>query len=309
MKEQISDQTFSVTFWGVRGGYPKPGPTTTKFGGNTTCIEVRAGNHLIIIDAGTGIIGLGEDLVARHIVDKKPVIATIIFTHTHHDHTQGFPFFTPSHLGSSVMYIFGPRLLHQDLEAVLEHAMLPPVFPVRLDELSSMQVIRNISNNETITFSGPNAPPQVCNAYHAREECSPSEVRIKTMRSYAHPGGGVFHYRVEMNDKKVVIATDTEGYVGGDRRLIQFSHGADLLIHDAEFTSEEYINGIPSKQGWGHSSWEMAVKVAQAAGVKALALTHHNALHDDAFLDDVEQQTQAVFPGALMAREGLTLKL
>ena len=129
------------------------------------------------------------------------------------------------------------------------------------------------------------------------------------MRSYAHPGGGVFHYRIEMDGKKVVVATDTEGYVGGDKRLIQFSHEADLLIHDAEFTSEEYINGVPSKQGWGHSSWEMAVEVAQAAGVKTLVLTHHNALHDDAFLDDVERQAQLLFPTAIVAREGLTFNL
>lgn len=309
MEKHVSDQVLSVTFWGVRGGYPKPGPTTTKFGGNTTCIEVRAGNHLIIVDAGTGIIGLGEKLVAQHIADKEPVIATIIFTHTHHDHTQGFPFFMPSHLGSSVMHIFGPRLLHQDLEAVLEHAMLPPVFPVRLDELSSMRVIRNISNNEAIIFGGPDAPPQICNAYRAREECSSSEVRINIMRSYAHPGGGVLIYRIEMGNKKIVVATDTEGYVGGDKRLIQFSREADLLIHDAEFTSDEYINGIPSKQGWGHSSWEMAVEVAQAANVKKLALTHHNALHDDTFLEDIEQQAQAVFPESIVARERLTLKL
>jgi phosphoribosyl 1,2-cyclic phosphodiesterase len=305
----MSEQVFTVTFWGVRGGYPKPGPTTNKFGGNTTCIEIRAGEHLIIIDAGTGIIGLGEKLVAQHLADKKPVIATIIFTHTHHDHTQGFPFFMPSHLGSSVMYILGPRLLHQDLEAVLEHAMLPPVFPVRLDELSSMRVIRNISNNEVITYSDPHAPPQVCNVHREQEDCSPSEVRVRIMRGYAHPGGGVFHYRIEMNNKKLVIATDTEGYVGGDKRLIQFSRDADLLIHDAEFTAEEYIHGTPCKQGWGHSSWEMAVEVAQAARVKKVALTHHNALHDDAFLEDVERQAQAIFPAAIVAREGLTLEL
>jgi ribonuclease BN (tRNA processing enzyme) len=128
------------------------------------------------------------------------------------------------------------------------------------------------------------------------------------MRGYFHPGG-VFLYRVEIGDKKLVVATDTEGFVGGDRRLIQFAHEADLLIHDAEFTSEEYIHGVPSKQGWGHSSWEMAVEVAQAAGAKRLALTHHNASHDDAFLDDVERQAQAVFPGAFVAYEGLTLNL
>jgi phosphoribosyl 1,2-cyclic phosphodiesterase len=305
----MPDSTLSVTMWGVRGGYPKPGSTTTKYGGNTTCIEVRAGDHLIIVDAGTGIIGLGEKLVAQHTADKKPVVATILFTHTHHDHTQGFPFFMPSHLGSSVMYIFGPRLLHQDLEAVLEHAMLPPVFPIRLDELSSMRVIRNISNNEVIVFSEPDAPPQVCNAHRERGECSASEVRVNIMRGYAHPGGGVLHYRIEMGDKKVVVATDTEGYVGGDKRLIQFARGADLLIHDAEFTPEEYVSGTHSRQGWGHSSWRMAIEVAQAADAKTLILTHHNALHDDAFLDDVERQAQALFPTAIMAYEGLTLTL
>ena len=141
----MPEQTFSVTFWGVRGGYPKPGPTTNQFGGNTTCLEVRAGHHLIIIDAGTGIIGLGEKLMAQHQADGKPIVATILFTHTHHDHTQGFPFFVPSRLGSSVLHIFGPKVLHQDLEAVLARAMLPPVFPVTLDELRSLRVIRNIS--------------------------------------------------------------------------------------------------------------------------------------------------------------------
>ena len=291
----MPEQIFSVTFRGVRGGYPKPGPTTTKFGGNTTCLEIRAGPHLIIVDAGTGIIGLGEELTAQHQADKKPIVATILFTHTHHDHTQGFPFFAPSHLGSSVLYIFGPKLLHQDLEVVLANAMLPPVYPVRLDELGSMRVIRNIAESEMIALSEPDAPPQVCNVYREREECSPWEVRVRIMRSYAHPQG-VFVYRIEMDGKKLIFATDVEGYAGGDRRLIQFARGADLLIHDAEYTTEEYLDGNPPRQGWGHSTWEMAVEVAQAAGVKKLALTHHNVRHDDAFLEDIEQQVQALFP-------------
>jgi phosphoribosyl 1,2-cyclic phosphodiesterase len=301
-------ETFSVTFWGVRGGYPKPGPTTTEFGGNTTCLEVQAGNHLIIIDAGTGIIGLGEKLVAQHRVDKQPIVASILFTHTHHDHTQGFPFFMPSHLGSSILYIFGPRLLHEDLEAVLARAMLPPVHPVRLDELSAMRVIRNISNNEVIVFSDPETPPQIFNAFREESVSSPWEVKVGIMRGYNHPQG-VFHYRIEMGDRKLVIATDTEGYVGGDRRLIQFAHGASALIHDAEFTTEEYVKGPPSRQGWGHSTWRMAAEVAEAAQVEHLVLTHHNAHHDDAFLRDMERQAQAIFPATVMAREGLTLEL
>lgn len=304
----MTEQTFSVTFWGVRGGYPKPGPTTNKFGGNTTCLEVRAGYHLIIIDAGTGIIGLGEKLVVQRQADEKPVVATILFTHTHHDHTQGFPFFAPSHLGSSVVHIFGPKWLHQDLEAVLARAMLPPVFPVTLDELRSMRVIRNISESEMIVLSEPDASPLVCNVYHEYKACPPWEVRVRIMRSYAHPQG-VFVYRIEMGDRKLVFATDVEGYAGGNRQLIQFARGADLLIHDAEFTSEEYLEGNPPRQGWGHSTWEMAVEVAQAARVKKLALTHHNAHHDDAFLEDIEQQAQALFTETVVAREGLSLKI
>jgi phosphoribosyl 1,2-cyclic phosphodiesterase len=304
----MSEPTFSVTFWGVRGGYPKPGPTTNKFGGNTTCLEVRAGHHLIIMDAGTGIIGLGEKLMAQHQADKKPIVATILFTHTHHDHIQGFPFFVPSHLGSSVLHIFGPKWLHQDLEAVLARAMLPPVFPVNPDELRSLRFIRNISESEMLVVSEPNAPPQVCNVYREVEACLLWEVRVRIMRSYAHPQG-VFVYRIEMGDRQLVLATDVEGYAGGDQQLIQFARGADLLIHDAEYTTEEYLDGNPPRQGWGHSTWEMSIEVAQAAGVKKLALTHHNAHHDDAFLEDIEQQAQALFPATVVVREGLTLEI
>lgn len=304
----MPEQTFSVTFWGVRGGYPKPGPTTNQFGGNTTCLEVRAGHHLIIIDAGTGIIDLGEKLMAQHQADGKPIVATILFTHTHHDHTQGFPFFIPSRLGSSVLYIFGPKWLHQDLEAVLAHAMLPPVFPVALDELGSLRVIRNISESEMIVLNKPDAPPEVCNIYRELEACSPWEVRVMILRSYSHPQG-VFVYRIEMDNRKLVFATDVESYAGGDQQLIRFARQADLLIHDAEYTAEEYLDGKPPRQGWGHSTWEMAVEAAQAAGVKKLVLTHHNAHHDDAFLEDMERQAQAIFPATLVAREGLTLKI
>jgi phosphoribosyl 1,2-cyclic phosphodiesterase len=306
----MAENALSVTLWGVRGGHPQPGPTTNKFGGNTTCLEVRAGPHLIIIDAGTGIIGLGQRLAAQFRTDKKPIVATILFTHTHHDHTQGFPFFVPSFIGSSTLYIFGPKLLHEDLERALARAMLPPAHPVSLEELNSMQVIRNISDYEAIVFTESGVPPHVCNIYRDCATCNsfPWQAKVTIMRSYAHPQH-VFCYRVEVADKKLVVATDTEGYVGGDKRLIRFARDADLLIHDAEYTTEEYLDPVRSRQGWGHSTWEMAIEVAQAANVKKLILTHHNARHDDAFLEDVERQAQALFPAAAMAREGLTIEL
>jgi phosphoribosyl 1,2-cyclic phosphodiesterase len=294
----------------VRGGHPQPGPATNKFGGNTTCLEIRAGHHLIIIDAGTGIIGLGDQLAAQHRVDKEPIMATILFTHTHHDHTQGFPFFVPSFIGSSTLYIFGPKLLHEDLERALARAMLPPAHPVSLEELNSMQVIRNISDFEAIVFTEPGAPPHVCNVYRDCAMCSssPWQVKVTIMRSYAHPQH-VFCYRVEIDDKTLIVATDTEGYVGGDKRLIRFAREADLLIHDGEYTTEEYLDPVRSRQGWGHSTWEMAVEVAQAANAKRLILTHHNARHDDAFLEEMERQAQAIFPATTMAREGVTIEV
>jgi phosphoribosyl 1,2-cyclic phosphodiesterase len=306
----MTEKALSVTLWGVRGGHPKPGPSTNVFGGNTTCVEIHAGPHLIIIDAGTGIINLGDKLAAEHRANKQPIVATMLFTHTHHDHTQGFPFFIPSFIGSSTLYIFGPKLLHEDLEGALARAMLPPAHPVSLEELRSMQVIRNISESEALHFSEPGAPPHTCNVYRECAECalSPPMAKVTIMRSYAHPQH-VFIYRVEIDDKKVVMATDTEGYVGGDKRLIHFARDADVLIHDAEYTTEEYLDPLRTRQGWGHSTWEMAVEVAQTAGAKKLILTHHNARHDDAFLEDVERQAQARFPDTIMGREGLTIEI
>ncbi|MBN1178564.1 MAG: MBL fold metallo-hydrolase [Anaerolineae bacterium] len=304
----MQEEAFSVTFWGVRGGYPKPGPATNRFGGNTTCIEVRAAGRLLIFDAGTGIIALGNRLAEQHRKDKQPIVATMLFTHTHHDHTQGYPFFAPALFGSSVLHIFGPRAFHEDLEAVLARSMLPSVFPVTSDDLQSLRVTRNVSASDIIVLPQGSDAPQVCNAYREREKCCESEATVRILRSYAHPQG-VLVYRVEVDGKRLVIATDVEGYAGGDKRLINFARNADVLIHDGEYTAEEYLDAKSPRQGWGHSTWEMAVEVAQAAGAKRLVLTHHNVHHDDAFLEQMERDARAVFPEAIMAYEGLKIEI
>ncbi|MGD9100193.1 MAG: MBL fold metallo-hydrolase, partial [Anaerolineae bacterium] len=294
---------FKVKFWGVRGGYPVPGPTTVGFGGNTTCVEVRVGGHVIILDAGTGIIGLGRELLEERQADGQPIVATLLFTHTHNDHTQGFPFFLPSFVPSSTLYIFGPRMLHDDLEAVLSRAMLPSVFPVELDELPAMRVISSIRSNEMLILDDPQNPPQVCMWQRDCPSTSPSEVEIRALLSHGHPKGGVLVYHIKFQDKRMVFATDTEDYHGMQTILVRLAQDADLLIHDAQYTWEEYTGGFTPKQGWGHSTWEMATKVGAAAGVKRLILTHHDPLHDDAFLEKIEQQAQDSFPGCLLARE------
>ncbi len=305
----MKSESFNVKFWGVRGGYPMPGPSTNRVGGNTTCLEVQVGGHLIIIDAGTGIISLGREMVAQYRVDRVPIVITILFTHTHHDHIQGFPFFGPARLADSTFYIFGPKMLYEDLEATLAKAMLPPYFPLDMEELASMRYVRNLRESEMIALSHDWAEPRLFYADRDKPELSPEAVEVRLMRSTAHPQGGVYVYRIEWRDKKLVFATDTEGYHGWDKHLTQFARGVDLLIHDAEYTEEEYLDPVHPKQGWGHSTWQMAVEVAQAAEVKQLALTHHNALHDDDFLEAVEKEAQAIFPSTVFAREGLTIEL
>ena len=286
-----------------------PGSTTVKVGGNTPCIEVRAGGHLLIVDAGTGIISLGQDIVAQHHATGEPMYVTILMTHTHHDHTQGFPFFLPARNSRCTLYIFGPKLLEEDLQGVLARAMAPPVFPLGLEELNSQRHIRHIRQGDIIVLTDPAAPPQLLGLNDDQSQVPADAVTVRVQLSYNHPLGGVLIFRISYRGRCAVVATDTEGYVGGDRRLAQFVHGADLLIHDAEYDEDEYADQSVIRQGWGHSTWRMATDVARIAGVKRLALFHHNPGHDDTFLENMERKAQAVFPGAFIAREGMAVEL
>ena len=302
------DDRFIVRFRGVRGSYPVPGETTSRVGGNTACVEVWAGGHLIIIDAGTGIIGLGKELMKKYRAsgEKEPIVATMLFSHTHHDHTQGFPFFDPAHEGTSVLYMFGPRTFYEDIEEALSRAMLAPSFPVALAELKSLKVMSNIEESEVVILDR-SMDPQLLNVYRDEREDSPDAVEIGLMRSFAHPNGGVSVYKISWAGKNMVYASDTESYIGGDTRLIEFARGTDLLIHDAQYTSEEYVTG--PKQGWGHSTPEMAIAIAQAAKLKKLVLFHHDPSHDDDTLAEIERKAQEAFPNTILAYEGLTIKL
>lgn len=305
-----NNHTITVKFWGVRGSYPMPGADTVHFGGNTPCVEVRVNNQSIILDAGTGIIPLGRDLVRRSIQAGQPIDVTLLFSHMHHDHTQGFPFFTPAFILSSHLHIYGPHTFAHELEQILAHNMVPPVFPVTLDDMGATKEIHSLSEHQVLLLGGEGGPC-LLSANSAEAHGVSNLVRIRVLRSYAHPGG-VMIYRIEWQDRSVVYATDTEGYANTDRRLVEFARGADLLIHDAQYTEDHYLGALPgmrSTQGWGHSTAAMACDVAGAADVKRLALFHYDPSYADPTLSQIETHTRQLFPGAFAPYEGLEVVL
>ncbi len=299
-----------IRFWGVRGSYPVPGPRTVRYGGNTSCVEIQAGIHTIILDAGSGIIPLGSDLMRRSRTNgNKPVVATILFSHMHHDHTLGFPFFEPAYSGASTLHILGPKVFESDLEETLAHAMLPPSFPISLDELASLKILRNLSETDVVLLGNTQHDVRVLNMYHEEVDQSPDLVRIRTYHSYAHPKNGVHIYRISWRNKSVVYATDTEGYIETDQRLVKFAQGADVLIHDAQYRLEDYANPAKPKQGWGHSTPDMACAVARESNAKQLVLFHHEPSYDDDTIASIEANCRDVFPNTCAAREGLEIRV
>lgn len=303
-------EPFQVTFWGVRGSYPTPGAHTARYGGNTPCVHVRAGAHDLIFDAGTGIIRLGKLLAQARKPETNPLNLTIFFTHTHHDHTQGFPFFAPARFQLTTLYIFGPKSLNEDLARVLSLAMLPPVFPIAVDELPCERVVRNLNEGQVILFPRADDGPRVLWSQRDAAELArySDALNVQVMKSAAHPHG-VFIYRVNFQGRAFVFATDVESYVGNDQQLIQFARDADLLAHDAQYTDALYLRAPVPRQGWGHSTWRMAVDLANAANIKQLALFHHEPEHDDDALQEIEGRARQVRPDTFMAREGMTIEL
>lgn len=299
-----------IRFWGVRGSYPVPGPTTVRYGGNTACVEIQAGIHTIILDAGSGIIPLGSDLMRRSRADgNKPIVATIFFSHMHHDHTLGFPFFEPAYIGASTLHILGPKVFASDLEETLAHAMLPPNFPISLDELASLRILRNLSETDVVLFGNTQQDVRVLNQFHDEVDLSPEIVRVQLFHSYAHPKNGVHIYRVNWRNKSVVYATDTEGYLETDQKLVKFARNADVLIHDAQYRAEDYASPQKPRQGWGHSTPDMACNVARAANARQLVLFHHEPTYDDETIADIEEHARTLFTDSCAAREGMEIRI
>jgi ribonuclease BN (tRNA processing enzyme) len=309
---------FNLTFWGVRGSYPVPGPATVKFGGNSSCVQVDVLGHTIILDAGTGIIPLGQQLSkkwfslgdARH---GKRLSLTHLVSHTHHDHLMGLPFFVPLYLPDASLSFFGPSVYgpitngRTDLQYVMDMLMDQMFFPVDLAETASQKRFTTLKPLDQILLA-EGAEPEVSNLQSGAKAVFRDKVIISQYRSYAHPKNGTLVYKIQYAGKSIVYATDIEGYVSGDRKLIQFAKGADILIHDSQYTEDQY-GGAMTTQGYGHSTAEMACQVAKEAGVKQLFLFHHDPNHDDVAVAKKEERARTFFPNTFAAYEGLTINL
>lgn len=272
---------FVVQFWGVRGSIPAPGSETVRYGGNTSCVEMRVDGKRLIFDGGTGLRVLGKALM-KH----TPVEAYLFFSHSHWDHIQGFPFFRPAFVKGNCFHIYGAIAPNgATMKQRLSDQMLHPNFPVPIQVMQSDLKFYDL------------LPGDVLNIGNITIETGPLN----------HPNTAM-GYRVTYQGRTVVYATDTEHYPDRlDENLLHLAREANVLIYDACYTDEEYHDPKTSRVGWGHSTWQEAVKLADAAGVKKAVIFHHDPDHSDDFLDDVEAQVQSVFPNSILAREGMIL--
>jgi phosphoribosyl 1,2-cyclic phosphodiesterase len=291
-----------VKFWGVRGSYPTPGAGTIKYGGNTASVEIRAGERTIILDAGTGIIPLGRELART----KRAGEILLLLSHLHHDHTQGFPFFVPAYVPNAKLHIYGPDGTHESMKNVLERNQSSETFPIGLRDMASSKDIQAVRESQIVVWDETGV--RVTESTVGLDDES---VVIRIHKSYAHPGG-VYVYRITWRGKSVVYATDTEGYVGTDKRLVKFAKDADVLIHDAQYLDEHYwgqLEGFPATQGFGHSTVTMACEVAASTRTGQLVLFHHDPAYTDDMLAGMERTAKSLFADSVAAYEGLEIVL
>ncbi len=271
--------SFGLRFWGVRGSIPCPSPQHVRYGGNTSSIEVVAGDHVIMLDAGTGIRALGHDLLARDVRT-----ASLRLTHSHWDHISGFPFFGPGFRKGHEFRVMAGHLSGGAIREVLAGQMTQPMFPVPLEAMQATLSFEDFSAGDEFRL----APGVV----------------VKTA-ALNHPNGAT-GYRIEYEGKSICYVTDTEHIPGKpDQSVLGLIEGADLVIYDSTYTDDEF----PAKVGWGHSTWQEAVRLAKSASVKRLAIFHHDPEHDDDFMDAIAEEARASWDRTFVAQEGMRIEL
>jgi phosphoribosyl 1,2-cyclic phosphodiesterase len=270
-----------IKFWGVRGSTPTPQPENLRYGGNTSCVEVRLGDDLYIFDCGTGFRSLGQQL--RRESQSTPIRAHIFVSHFHWDHIQGIPFFGPLYDSSENCFSFHSSNRSHSLKRVMEEQMAAPYFPVGMSEMKAQRAFYNLGQGRV----------------------SLDQVMVEAIW-LNHPQG-CMGFRLETRDGVLVYATDNEpGDALFDKNVRKLAAGADVLIYDAQYLPEEYE---ARKRGWGHSHWREAVNVVMESGAKELILFHHDPDHDDACIDKVVKEARDHYPKLRAAEEGLEISL
>jgi phosphoribosyl 1,2-cyclic phosphodiesterase len=271
---------FAVDFWGVRGSIACPSPRHVIYGGNTSCLEIIAGDHHVVLDAGTGIRDLGDSFNKRDVRH-----AHLFLTHVHWDHINGFPFFAPGYRADRTFEVRAAHLAPLGgVREVLAGQMGQPTFPVPLETMRSKLVFEDFDAGDAFSI----AP----------------DLRVRTA-ALNHPNGAT-GYRLEFGGKSICYVTDTEHIPGRpDERILTLIDGADLVVYDSTYTDDEF----PDKVGWGHSTWQEAVRLCRNASVKKLALFHHDPSHEDAVMADIERQAHEAWEGATVARERMRIEV
>lgn len=313
-KDKIMSE-FNVKFRGVRGSYPIANKDFLQYGGNTSCVEINVNGHLIILDAGTGLIDIGNDLIAKYIASstkaekRTPINATVLISHIHQDHIQGFTFFRPLHIPSSNINVFGNVNYNESLADEISELLFGKSFPLDLGDIAGNLNIKDLNETEGIILRHGENPiiKRIENEKDAKLE-KEDDVLITCYRSYAHPQEGVLIYKIQYKDKTLVYATDKESYPGGDKKLINYARGCNLLIHDAQYTTEDYLDSFVPKQGYGHSTFEMAVDAKNQSGAEKLVFFHFDPSYDDNKLNSIKEQYKSQ-DDIILAYEGLEIDL
>jgi phosphoribosyl 1,2-cyclic phosphodiesterase len=296
----------SVRFWGVRGSIPCPGQDTVIYGGNTTCLEIRADNRLIIVDLGTGVRSLGDWLLANDLKKYGKIDADIFVTHTHWDHILGFPMFAPAYIPGSELRIIGPISFENDsLKSIIETQLSYRYWPVRAGELAAnieynqiKETTVDLGDGLTVTSKLLNHPV-ICLGYRFDYQ-GKSITAVFDHEPFRNLFSKTESHAEEGIDKEGEIAAAEE-----NEKINQFIRNTDILIHDTQYTAEEYSKHI----GWGHASFDHAIEAVKGNDIKKLIFFHHDPSHTDSELEKLEKQyAKNKQVKIIMAREGTALE-